>query len=242
MSLAIEAAAGWVDITPDTPIPLCGFSRWKPFEGIDDRMEVNALLLGDGQTRLAIVSCDLLFIGDELRERVLRSLTTDLGADCLLLVATHTHYVPMTLREMPELGPVNDQYLDSVARKIAALLDSLAGRLRRATLRVCLGSANHGINRRLLRWRIWKNGITHCSEMGPNWSGSRDESVRVLRIEGADGSTIGLLWNYACHPTGYHREGRITAEFARGEATQEKILDAATQFSQPAGQVVEGSG
>ena len=58
--------AGWgvADITPETEVPLAGYSgrHGKPSLGIHDRPHVKALVIGDGHS-MAVRIGDLLLIG-----------------------------------------------------------------------------------------------------------------------------------------------------------------------------------
>lgn len=212
--MMMKAAAGSTDITPSKRIPLIGSSaRLKPFEKVDDPLEVNALLLDDGHTRVAIVSADLLFIGDGLRQRILSAIELPLSLESLLLAASHTHYAPMTLDGMPKLGVVDESYVDSVAKRTASLIDSLAAHLRPVALYYGEGDAKHSINRRVRRLRVWRNGVTWTVGMGLNWLGARDETVRLLRLVDQDGGCVCAAWNYACHPSSYPWITHVSAEY-----------------------------
>jgi len=214
MDMMMKAAAASTNITPSERIPLIGSSaRLKPFEKVDDPLEVNALLLDDGRARVAIVSADLLFIGGGLRERILSAIESPLSSESLLLAASHTHYAPMTLNGMPKLGLVDESYVDSVAKRTASLIDSLAAHLRPVALYYGEGDAKHSINRRVRRLRVWRNGVTWTVGMGLNWLGARDEKVRLLRLLDQDGGCVCAAWNYACHPSSYPWSTHVSAEY-----------------------------
>jgi hypothetical protein len=119
----------------------------------------------------------------------------------------------MVQEGMPNLGAVDSDYLKLVSNRIAELILRLRQELRPAAIRYSEGTANHSINRRLRRWRINKRGrIEHSEGYAPNPAGSRDESMRMIEIL-AGGSTVGLIWNYACHPTAYPNQFHVSAEF-----------------------------
>ncbi|MBI4341774.1 MAG: neutral/alkaline non-lysosomal ceramidase N-terminal domain-containing protein [Candidatus Omnitrophica bacterium] len=103
--MALEAAhaevrAGVAEIIFALPdkVPLAGYSRrhGKPSTGIHDPVGVRALVLQDGDTVAALVSCDLLIIDERLFEAVRRRLHDAgfSGPMTLLLAATHTHSGP----------------------------------------------------------------------------------------------------------------------------------------------------
>jgi hypothetical protein len=210
---ALHAAAGVVEITPLTPIPLGGTrDPRRPFLKIDTPLEANVFIARCGDHEVTFVSVDLLFPGEDLRHNLLVSIPW-LGGQRLVLGATHTHFAPMVQEGMPNLGTVNSEYLKLVSDRIAELILRLRQELRPATIRYREGMADHSLNRRLMRWRINKRGrVEHCEGYAPNPTGPRDESMRMVEIL-AGGSTIGLVWNYACHPTAYPHRFHVSAEF-----------------------------
>ena len=88
--------AGWskVNITPTHPMPTAGYGnrKGKPYESIHDSIYARAIFLQQGQTRVAIVACDLLIIPPEL-SILLRNQIQLAGIDYahLYLGATHAH-------------------------------------------------------------------------------------------------------------------------------------------------------
>lgn len=205
----LQAAAGAIDITPEHSLPLAGWKeRTAPFLSVVERLQANALLLDDGHTRIVAVSADLLYWGQELRDRLLARL--GLEPATLLLAASHTHYSPMTQQGMPLLGLVDDRYVELVAERVGALIESLADRLRPVSVEYSEGQADHSIHRRRPRSRPWNRSRTI---MGPNPGGPRDETIRVVQFRDRAGGRLAVVWNYACHPTGYPEPRHVTSEF-----------------------------
>jgi hypothetical protein len=210
---SLHATTGLVDITPTIPIPL-GASRdpRRPFIKIDTPLEANVFIARCGGHEVTFVSVDLLFPGERLRRNLLASIPWADG-QTLVLGATHTHFAPMVQEGMPNLGTVDSEFLKLISDRIAELILRLRQELRPAAIRYSEGMANHSMNRRLMRWRVNKRGrIEHCEGYAPNPAGPRDESMRMVEVV-ADGSTMGLVWNYACHPTAYPNQFHVSAEF-----------------------------
>ncbi len=70
---ALRAGAARVDITPaeGTPIRMSGYGgRTDPFEGIHDRLYTRAVVVDDGEHQAAIVTGDLIGIGNDLWQTV----------------------------------------------------------------------------------------------------------------------------------------------------------------------------
>jgi hypothetical protein len=206
------AASARTDISPQKPATLGGYrDRYAPFEGITDPLEANMLWLQSEDRRLLIVTLDLLYPGRELRRRLLCSL--GLRDEELFLAASHTHFAPMTTPGLPGLGEEDEGYIDMVARSVAAAACPLEGRaVPVRCIRRC-GTADHAINRRLLRWRLSRSGLSHSCQMGPNPGGEKNEAIEALEFLDADDRPLALLWNYACHPTGFPDLLQVSAEF-----------------------------
>ncbi|MHC4311936.1 MAG: neutral/alkaline non-lysosomal ceramidase N-terminal domain-containing protein, partial [Planctomycetota bacterium] len=94
---ALKAGCAKVDITPPVGVWLSGYaSRNKPSEGISDKLYAKAMVLDDGQNKIAIVSADLLwfplYMTAEIRETVKNKI--GIPENNVLLCATHTHFGP----------------------------------------------------------------------------------------------------------------------------------------------------
>jgi hypothetical protein len=104
---------GWAsaDLTPEEPVVLTGFSRARVSEGVADPITATVLAIesiqdGAPAEMVIMVSCDLISISDELRERVrakVKQSLPEVDADNVVLNATHTHCGPET-RTRPELA------------------------------------------------------------------------------------------------------------------------------------------
>ncbi len=71
----LQAGVATVDITPPVGTWLAGFAgRYKGSEGIHDPLRARALVLDDGETRLLIITCDILSLAypfiDDLKARI----------------------------------------------------------------------------------------------------------------------------------------------------------------------------
>jgi hypothetical protein len=200
MNHELVISAGTVDITPERPSMLGGYNkRTDPFTAVADRLEGNVLIIKDSTSRVVIVSTDLLYPGDALRNELLKALSIVNNESELFLCASHTHYAPMTALSMPRLGVADLDYVRFVAARITALIKSIE-----QTGNVCIatyheGAANHSINRRLRCFRVTSQGLARNIGMGPNPEGERDEQVRILKFCEPGGQPLALIWNYACH-------------------------------------------
>ena len=122
--LWLQAATGVIDLARLDGICLAGFAgRTGPAKGVDDSLELNALLLSSDHRRVdpfVIVSGDLLYFGAELRDAVRGSLSDNgLDPERFLLLADHTHYEPATDDSKSKLGAVGSRFVTRLATSVA---------------------------------------------------------------------------------------------------------------------------
>jgi hypothetical protein len=208
------AAATIIDITPTSPVMLAGFaSRTEPHRDVFSPLEANMLLLNDGETRVLLVSLDLLFVGSELLEFVQDACAPYIPSKNVLVAATHTHGAPATDRQKPLLGAVDDDYLAELKEKLGrGISDLFKQRPKQVEARLKQGSARHSVNRRRTTSYWSQEGIRRVQEMAPNPAGYRDERIRMLELS-SNGAVQATIWHYACHPVSFPDLQLATADF-----------------------------
>src|SRR5579863_7761251 len=180
-------SAGSVDITPRRPLMLGGYNkRTAPFTSVASRLEANVLLIKGSSSSVAIVSTDLLYPGETLRAQLIKNLGLA-TSEQLFLCASHTHSAPMTAPSIPHLGLADDEYVYFVATQITELIKSIESHGEPCVCSYHVGCADHSINRRLVRPRLTRSGVSRSSGFGPNPNGDRDESVRILQFSKSSG-------------------------------------------------------
>jgi hypothetical protein len=202
--------AATIDITPDRPICLGSARPPGPFTAIADRLEANLLCLPSAGGPVLLVSLDLLYPGDRLRRGLMARLGEAFADARLFLCASHTHSAPMTCDGMPGLGEPDHAYVDWLADRIAAVVPALTTEaVAVAAERPC----TLAMNRRLRRFIIDHRGVGRRVAMAPNPDGPRDDVLRMLRFESADGRPHAIIWNYACHPNAYPVPHAVSADY-----------------------------
>ena len=92
----LHAGVARAEITPDPKMLNWTMTPARPYGEIHDPLFVRALVISDGQTRLAIISWDLLdareFAVARVRGAVSRA--TRIAEDHILISATHNHSGP----------------------------------------------------------------------------------------------------------------------------------------------------
>jgi hypothetical protein len=106
---ALKGGCAKVDITPPIGIWLSGYgSRDKPSDGISDKLYAKALVLDDGQNKIAIVSADLLCVPISITTEVRKNIQEKIGIpETNILICTNlrssvllnysTHYPLFTI-------------------------------------------------------------------------------------------------------------------------------------------------
>jgi len=207
------------DITPLKPVPLAGFgNRSGNFGSVHDPLDANLIVLEQGKQRIAILSVDLLYFGSALQkcatEAALRFLS--ITPENLLLGASHTHFAPSTDSDKPRLGAVDDDYLEATGDTIEALFKQAAD-LPSSNVRMEIKSIqmHHTVNRRRYGWHIDPEALRLVKGiyMAPNFAETVDDTAHVLRFVDENDTLQAVLWNYACHPTGFPDIHSVSADF-----------------------------
>ena len=152
----LAAGIGRADITPPPGLGLAGNGpEGRVAVGYRSRLYLRALLLEDERgERVAFVVADLPFVSALVQRRAAELLepTTGIGADRLVLSATHTHAGP---------GHVEDGRLpNALASQVPGYDSAFAGRIA-AAIAVAVGTAADGLRPARVAWGsvpIW--GLT----------------------------------------------------------------------------------
>lgn len=191
----LYAGVGRANLTPAIGAWLVGFrGRASECTAIHDDLYATALVLANGDEKVAIVSCDLIAVHPqvvaEVRELV-RS-TTDIPARNVMICCSHTHSGP------PGYAVEGSHAID---RAYAAYLPfRLAGAVRLANDNLRPARLGHGSGEAAIatnRRQVIGEGRTI---LGANPDGPLDREVGLLRIDSAEGDPLATLLNYACHP------------------------------------------
>jgi hypothetical protein len=180
---------------------MAGFGNKRAAAGIHDDLWARTIVLDDGQTRLAVVSVDLIgFMNPEVIA-VRKMLPESAGITYLVVASTHTHEGPDMLGLWGESflkSGVNRKYVEFVRSRIVESVTKAAGNLEYASLEVSEdmeGAASL---------------VTDSRE--PLVS---DHGLRIIRAKSTEtGETLGSLISWANHPeTVWSRNLLITSDF-----------------------------
>lgn len=206
MTLAIGAAE--VVITPPVGTFLDGYgARTTGSVGVHDDLHARAIVLDDGTTSAAIVSCDLVGVDRRLvaTVREIASGATGIPAERIMVAATHTHAGPAGLR-----ADLNAPLADTMSRLIAGAVIEASGRMRPAILKAGRGS------------------VDTVSQNRRDPAGPIDDALRVLLFDSPDprDGAVASIVNFACHATVlYHTNMQISADYpGYALATVKKVV------------------
>ncbi|MCK4626085.1 MAG: hypothetical protein KAV00_12285 [Phycisphaerae bacterium] len=177
----LQAGAARVDITPSGPVIMRGFNR-RTSTGVHDRLYVRALVLDNGDEKLAVISWDKLHVNNfKMIARTRREIhkRTGIPEANILISPTHTHSGCR--------GPFPDASIKAAEQAWK----------NRKKARIGVGSKmiyGIGTNRRTTRGSWLRDG--HSS---PNVV--MDNECGVIRIEDEKRNIIAVVVNYSCHPT-----------------------------------------
>lgn len=193
MLLAVPARAGElragvarVEITPPVGTPLGGYQArlGKPSTGKHDPIYAKALVLDDGETRLGIVTTDLVGTNPRMVQRVAE--LSGLPPERLLVSASHTHSGPGAYGEGPfaaiVLGAFRQPVFDSMAEGMARAVKQAVENLQPAALAI---------------------GESRLPKFMRNRRKSRikDPALWLLRVDTRAGKPLAALVNLTAHGT-----------------------------------------
>jgi neutral ceramidase len=191
----LRAGVARSPITPPIGATLVGYpTPERCAEQVRDPLYATALVLDDGQKRVALLSCDLMAIHPDVVEEVrARSRQrSGIAPDSLMICSSHTHSGPPS-HALPASREVDHAYVAQLPEVLVRTIASAASGLLPVRMRYGSAHAGIGINRREVR----PDGRV---VLGHNPGGPVDHEVRVVTLEGPEGQAVAVLVNYACHP------------------------------------------
>ena len=224
-----QAGAATSNITPSIGSEIIGGFVPYPSKHIHDELHARCLVLDDGQTKLALVVCDLLgihrVVSDEARRLIAEQ--SGIARENVMISATHTHSASSALGQ-DRLRPDQsvDDYQTFVARRIA---DGVARALtnRRPAL-IGFGTVDvpeHLFNR---RWHM-RPGTVPPNPFGgadlvkmnppagsPNLiepAGPIDPAVSIISVRTVYGRPIAILSAYSLHYVGGVGPADVSADY-----------------------------
>jgi hypothetical protein len=202
-----------IDITPDvvnSKVTMAGyFDRdKKPATSVHDPLFARSLVIehAKGQ-RIAIVSVELTYVHDEIRDRVVKRLAAyGFNEHNILIAATHNHsgfggfdtrFISTKL-----FGPFNvhiqDLLVDGIVISVTQALQNLApGKINMAQTQL----AGMSRSRRDPAFEVETGGAPAQGIAFDPEKYRTDRTLTVVQFQTLQGQTLGMIYNFASHPT-----------------------------------------
>jgi len=205
----LQVGFGVGDITPDVGMQMPGGFFKRAGKGVRDKLLAAACVFHDGETPVALVGIDALFITRPTVEQARRQIaqSTKVPGDHVLIGANHTHTG----------GPVasclgcdeDPKYMEKLVNGIVSAVTSAWNTLHAAEIGVGTGhEPNIAYNRRFLMrdgreiTHPGKPDTPHHNEIvAPAGPIDPDVGVLAARPPGMKGKVSGVVVNFACHST-----------------------------------------
>ncbi|HBL42357.1 neutral/alkaline non-lysosomal ceramidase N-terminal domain-containing protein [Gimesia sp.] len=221
-----QAGAAMSNITPPiVPNPTARTSK-RQATHVHDELHARCLVLDDGQSRLALVVCDLRHISAEVvvNAKQIIQQSTGIPPECVLVSATHTHTSSGAKLDDSE-GQSYYDYRAFLTRRIADGVQRAVNQLQPA--RIGWGVAEEPTQVFNRRWFLMPSRGTiygaHDNieqvDTNPGYSGLLrpagpvDPQITFLAVQSTDGKPIALLASYGLHYVGGVPANTISADY-----------------------------
>ena len=197
---SLRAGVATVDITPPMGVEMCGYGPYEKrvCTEVLDPLFAKALMLESGSEKIVIISLDLCMVSSETRDQAALRIHDELGIPDtnVMVVATHTHSGPATLRTVA-WGEPDPAYMERLPGLIVRAAVEANADLQPARL----GSA---------RARIEGVGINREQTL----VGPIDTAAQLMRVDREDGGPLAILFNFGAHAVvRYPFTSRISADW-----------------------------
>jgi hypothetical protein len=185
-------------ITPEGSVMQCGFSaRTHKSVGIHDDTYASVVLMQANET-ITIIALDVC-LGDRYFADSLKGALNEkygLTPEKIIINYSHTH-AAVALRGENKDGktdPEGVKYINSVIDKVIKMVGEGLNNLVAGDLYIFKGKSKFGVSRRFpsdegILWRPYFD------------DNSIDMDLFLLKFVDSKGNLVGLIYNYACHPT-----------------------------------------
>ncbi|MEO2049948.1 MAG: hypothetical protein ABGX16_25600 [Pirellulales bacterium] len=211
----LKVGAATCIITPAVGSWQQGAGVTRKGERIRDGLEANALFLTDGQTRLLLISCDLVALDLATVSPIRDTIATVAGIPPrqVIVTCTHTHSGPALIRTNYHI-PVDKSYIDLLSQKLANVASDAVAAAKPAKIGWGRGTAQIGFNRRV----CWADGThtMHGNTQRPVFAGMEGpDDPAHLAIFAVDEALkpIAVAYHNTSHPTNLYGAGLFSADY-----------------------------
>jgi hypothetical protein len=243
---SFRAGAATSNITPQLGVSLNGQMHDRAAAHIHDELHARAIVLDDGDDRLALVVCDSCMIPGAIIEAAKHQAheATGLPLDRMLVSATHTHSAP-SVAAVFQSEPC-DEYAEFLALRIADAIRRAIHNLEPAKIGWATAREPDQVFNR--RWRMKPGAIPpnpfgqidqvqmNPGQGNPNLlepAGPTDPEICFLAVQAADGRPLALLANYSLHYVGDIPGTYVSADYFGAFADRIQQLLSADRLDPP---------
>ncbi len=213
------------DITPPLPAALSGQFSLRVARKVETPLEADVIAVeyrtgGVKRDAAVFVSCDLVLITHEVRDRVRKKVAeelSDLDPSKIILNATHTHTGPVTRRDVYAIPPGVLQvprYIEFLVNRVSGAVIEAWKRRKPGSLSWGLGHAVVAYNRRAVyadgRARMY--GRTDVPDF-IGLEGYEDHDIGTLFFWNGDGRLAGILINVSCPAQEVESRSAVNADY-----------------------------
>lgn len=209
LAAELKVGAASAKITPPLGIPLAGYYHARGAQGVLDDLYAKALVLDDGRTKVALVTCDLISIPRhtiEASRQAIEDKTGIPGAN-VMISATHTHTGPSLPRQSSkdELDGGSNDKAQAYAASLPGLIAQAVADAQAKAAPAIVSCARESEDRLAYCRRFWmKDGTVgwNPGKLNPNIIrpvSPIDPEVGVVYFETAARQPVATYVNYAMH-------------------------------------------
>jgi len=181
---------------------------------VHDELLAKALVIDNGDMRIATVTCDLISVSKEIVNAVKARIKERCGIppECVMVNATHTHSGAGVSNLV---GTGDDGYGTWLPLKVADAVELATKRIQ--SVRVGFASVIEDRISFCRRWRM-KNGTVRMNPGRNNPDlvepvSEIDPELRMMYVESEDGTPISAVANFSLHYVGTGKTGDISADY-----------------------------
>ena len=215
MGADLQAGAATSNITPWLGVAIPGSFRPRYAEDVQDELLAKALVIDNGDRRIAMVTCDLIAMPEKMADAAKARIAErcEILPEQVMVNATHTH----TAAGIADLLGVDEDtdYTEWAPLKIADAVELAVRRLRPA--RVGFASVEEDRIAFHRRWHM----VDGTVRMNPGRGnpdlvepvGPIDPELAMMYVEGKDGGPISAVANFSLHYVGTDNGRAISADY-----------------------------
>jgi hypothetical protein len=237
MGRTLQAGAARRTINPLLGTGKAGLRLFgSPIQAIESDLTATALVLGDGDTKVALIATDLCVLSMDEGGRLRTGVSEALGIPVshVLLNLSHNHSAPalpefMAMTDSAEDIPFRTRYEHDLQARLVDAAVEADGRLQPARIGCGWGESTIGVYRRETR-----EGRDVLGEVPDH---PIDPTVGVIRVDDLDGNPIATVFRYSAHPVTVGSRSLVASSDYPGPAREvlERNLGGVALFLQGCG-------